>query len=169
VSGLRGTVKIFDKILSLGYVPHISRIDMCFTGVWEFQQLSKSLMKSDFKNLEVDFKKKKKNITYIKAHNVRYDFLCYNKSAHLKRLKDREYLSRFKEKYGDMENISRMEIRLHNRHNLEDLTQLLLASPENFFKVATNEFPSHIQGRMKPPGKILRTLLLALDDLHQNL
>lgn len=161
--------EIFDKILSLGYEPHLSRIDMCFTGVWEFQYLTKSLMKSDFKNLEVDFKKKKKKITYIKAHNVRYDFLCYNKSAHLRRLKDKEYLSRFKDKYGDEEHLSRMEVRLHNRHNLDDFTKLLLTSPKTFFKLAASEFPIHIHGRMKPTKKMTKTLTLALDELAKSL
>jgi len=162
-------LEIYEKIVSLGYTPHLSRVDVCFTGEWEFQELSRSLLKSDFKSMEVDSKKKKKKLTYVKAHNVRFEFLCYSKSAHLNRIKDTEYITGFRERYGNGKDISRMEVRLHNRYNLEKLTNLLKDNPSMFFKNALDEIPIHIRGRMRLTGRIKKVIVIALDELKKSL
>jgi hypothetical protein len=160
---------IYECIVSLGYVPHLSRIDICFTGVWEFQDLAKNLLRSDFKNLEIDFKKKKKKLTYVKAHNVRFELLCYSKTAHLARLKDKDYIAQFHKRYGTEGSISRIEARLHNRHNLDVFTSLLNGEHKTFFNKALNELPRQILGRMKPTRKIMKIMTIAIEELKKSL
>lgn len=160
---------IYEKILELGYVPHISRLDMCFTFEAEFHKLSKSLLRSNFKNLEVLSKKKKNMYIYLNAKNVRFEFLAYPKSSQVRRLKDKEYVSRFEKKYGTSENLSRIEVRLHNKENLEELTKMLLDNHRSFYCEAISEFPTHIFIRMKPVKRIMKEMTLALNDLKNSL
>jgi hypothetical protein len=149
-------------------MPHISRLDICFTWEANFHELSKTLLKSNFKNLEVFSKKKKKKFIYLNARNVRFEFLAYPKSSHLKRLKDKEYISRFHQRYGTSENLSRIEVRLHNKFNLENFTGMLLKSPETFFSEALGEIPFHIHIRMKPVRKMMKAMTNSMDDLKNS-
>jgi hypothetical protein len=149
---------VYKAMLGLGYSPHISRLDVCFTGEWEFQDLAKTILRSNFKGLEVDTKKRKKLITYIKAHNVRFDILCYSKTSQLRRLKDKEYVESFRKRYGTDENISRIEVRLHNRHSLESFTLLLNQGEAAFFRKIPRLIVPHILARLKPTRRVLKAL-----------
>lgn len=163
---LRDTMSLFskfwEKVLSLGYSPHISRLDICFTGQWDFKHLAASFTRSDFKNLEVDSKKKRGLITYIKAHNVRFEILCYSKTKQLARLKDGEYITRFRERYGKEKDLSRIEVRLHNRYNLEDFTKLLHEDAQSYFERSLILLLPQISGRLKVAPKVMKELRASL-------
>ena len=160
---------IYGEIIELGYTPHISRLDICFTFEAEFHELAKMLLRSDFKNLEVLSKRKKKKLIYLNAKNVRFEFLAYPKSSQIRRLKDKEYVSRFQKKYGKSENLSRIEARLHNKFNLEELTTKLRLSYKTFFREALDDLLPHIATRMKPVRKIMKAQALAISDLKNSL
>ncbi len=162
----KNSSEVINEVLGLikarGYDYHFNRYDICY--VLE-EPVFKELVKSDFKSLETDERKKKKQIYWFSSFSTILGVVSYDKQKQLKKIKKKqpEYFKHYQDKYGDKP-IFHFELRFFSFQYKKKNSPILIRRipsiwehPINFEKVEA-EIIEEIFSRVKFNKKILHLI-----------
>ncbi|MFA6239139.1 MAG: hypothetical protein WC635_17500 [Bacteriovorax sp.] len=147
---------ITEHIISNKSSYHYTRADLAFTTTEDWFNLVKKI---DFKNLLVKTYSRKNELETILAENSRLDVVFYNKTKSLKKVRNKDYLNSFKEKFPQ-EQLYRLEIRLKGKDTLVKVPSLMAEKID--LKAIALEIFTALEKRVHLPNKLKNKLKEAI-------
>lgn len=138
---------------------HYTRADLAFTTT---ENLFSLVEKIDFKNLLVKTYTKDKELESITAENSRMTIIFYDKTKALKKVRNEDYLTAFKEKFPQ-EQIYRFEVRLKGKDTLAKVPSL--EAEKIHLKTVATEIFQAMEKRVKLPQGLKNKLLGAIHEI----
>lgn len=139
-----------------------TRIDICYVLD---TPIFKELTKSDFKNIDTNERKRKKELYWFSSFSTIFGVVCYDKQKQLKKIEDKQpkYFATYKAKYGEKP-IYHFELRFFQfekkNHKTKVITRRIPSVWEAVldFQKVEDEIRNEILGRVKFHRAILHLL-----------
>jgi len=151
-------IKIFDLLNEQFKESYsMTRLDYCidFKSPETILNLKKNI---DFKKdcLEIHYHNKKKleTVLYKKSN---YSIILYNKELESNQKKKNNYLTLYKEKHEDIENLKRFEVKIRSSKNLIDVVKM--AQNNTFTEENINNFTLNFVNKRASFTKIIKKIL----------
>lgn len=138
---------------------HYTRADLAFTTTENWFSL---IEKIDFKNLLVKTYTKDNVLESITAENSRMTIIFYDKTKALKKVRNEDYLTAFKEKFPQ-EQIYRFEVRLKGKDTLAKVPSL--EAEKIHLKTVATEIFQAMDKRVRLPQGLKNKLLGAIYEI----
>lgn len=159
---------ILALLQAKGFKYKFTRIDICYVLD---APIFKELTKSDFKNIDTNERKKKKELYWFSSFSTIFGVVAYDKQKQLKKIKKKQpkYFEAYQQKYGEKP-IYHFELRFFQFETKNQKTKVITRRIPSVweavldFKKIEREIQEEIFKRVKFPKKILHLLSEEVED-----
>ncbi len=127
------SMEIILKILEIAqrneWAYHSTRTD--FQYLLKADNIKQIIKNFDFLDLLISQKIKNKKLLYLRAENSNIDVVIYDKTNQIEEIASKEYKEDFMKKYGNLDNLFRIEFRIKNKRTNKNIMPSI-KNKENF-------------------------------------